>query len=159
MLAHRMFEAHILTVHLFVLLFASAVYSLFTPLEAIPAALLMSLNIAGILRAAAFLTMLCAFYLYEAYHGVCVGTRKSEMRRGGLYDQMQDNFSATSGDILHYGQYVLFPVAGIFFVTLPLVVAQVSHFFTDRLEYEVTRKPKAGMLSVRGKSDIEKAIS
>ncbi len=159
MLAHRMFEAHILTVHLFVLLLASAIYQLFTPPEATPAPVLVSMNVAGILRATAFVTMLCAFYLYESYHAACVRIREEEMRRAGLHDRMQGNFSAPGGrSIFHWAQYLLFPVAGILFVTIPSVVAQLSHFTTDRLEYEVSKKPKIGVLVIRGKMDVEKGV-
>lgn len=159
MLAHRMFEAHVLTVHLFMLLLSSAIYQLITPPENTPLIVLTSMKVAGMLRAAAFVTMLCAFYLYEPYHAICVYSREEEMRRARLYDRMQGNFSKPCGrSLIRWIQYLMFPVAGIMFVTLPSVAAQMSHFFTDKLQYEVSKKPKVGSSDFREKEDIEKSM-
>lgn len=159
MLGHRMFEAHVLTVHLFMLLLSSAVYQLIIPPEETPLVVLTSMKVSGMLRTAAFVIMLCAFYLYEPYHAVCVRSREEEMRRARLYDRMQGNFSESCGrSLVRWIQYLMFPIAGIVFVTLPSVAAQLNHFFTERLQYEVSKKPKVGSSDFREKEDIEKVM-
>lgn len=150
MLIHRLFEAHFLTVHLFMLLLSNAAYQLTVPLKLTPPWLLTSMNVAGNLRAAAFVCMLCAFYFYESYHAVCVRTREDEMRRARLYEQMRGDFSRPNKrGLLRCLQYFLFPVSGIIFVTTPSVIAQLCHFWTDRLEYKVSKKPSAGPAKFR----------
>ena len=102
MLTHRLFEAHFLTVHLFLLLISSELYKFFTAVEDIPPLLLRSIVVAGQMRAAAFIRMLCAFFIYESYHRVCVQAREDEMRRAGLYQRLRGDFSKPGkGDVLH----------------------------------------------------------
>ena len=149
LLTHRLFEAHFLTVHLFLLLISSELYKFFTPIEDIPPLLLRSIVIAGQMRAAAFICMLCAFFIYESYHAVCVQAREDEMRRAGLYERLRGDFSKTGKrDIIHWAQYLMFPIPGIVFVTLPSIIAQLSHFGTERLDYVVSLKPASGAASI-----------
>lgn len=142
MLTHRLFEAHFLTVHLFILLLASEMYKLFTVIEEVPLLLYQSIEIAWKIRAGAFVCMLCAFYFYESYHSVCVQARQDEMRCAGLYERLRENFGKPAKrDIMHWIQYLMFPIPGIVIVTLPSIIAQLSHFGTERLDYLVSLKP------------------
>ena len=142
MLTHRLFEAHFLTVHLFLLLISSEIYKFFTPIGDIPPLLFRSIVVAGQMRAGAFICMLCAFFVYESYHAVCVQAREDEMRRAGLYQRLRGDFSKPGKrDVMHWAQYLMFPIPGIVFVTLPSIIAQLSHFGTERLDYVVSLKP------------------
>lgn len=149
MLTHRLFEAHFLTVHLFLLLVSSELYKLFTPVEDIPPLLLRSIVVSGQMRAAAFICMLCAFFFYESYHAVCVQAREAEMRRAGLYQRLRGDFSKPGKrGLIHWAQYLMFPIPGIVFVTLPSIIAQLSHFGTEKLDYVVSLKPTSGVSSL-----------
>ena len=158
MLSYRLFEAHFLTVHLFLLLVATEIYKLATPTELIPPLLLRSILIADKLRGAAFVCMLCAFFLYESYHAVCVRSGEDELHRAGLYQHLRgDSGARRKRGVVHWAQYLLFPISGIIFVTVPSIVAQLSHFLTDKLDYEVSMKPSALASGLYELVDVEKS--
>ena len=82
------------------------------------------------------------FVFYEGYHKACVQARESEMKRVGLYEEMEDNFSKrTKSNPLTWLDYLVFPIAGIIFGSVPLLHAAFAHFFSDRLDYKVSAKP------------------
>ena len=82
--------------------------------------------------------MLFWYYLYERYHWVCVSLRQSEMRKAGLYDETEFSFRLGSR---YWLEWIAFPISGVIFAALPMMVAQWSHLWTERLVYQVTAKP------------------
>lgn len=101
------------------------------------------MDITAVLRGASYVIMVAYFAIfYERYHRVCVEARESEMKRAGLYDHMTDNFSHRKPSRpVTCLDYLLFPVAGTIFGSVPLVHAAFAHFWTDRLAYKVSEKP------------------
>jgi len=159
MLVHRLFEAHFLTVHLFILLLSGGIYQLFVSPKDTPPLILTSLNLAGNLRAGAFVLMLCGFFAYESYHNVCVRAREDEMRRAQLYQRMRGDISKFGKrGFTHWIQYIMFPISGIIFVTVPSILAQLAHFRTDKLEYEVSLKPSVMSSRLFELLDVEQGV-
>lgn len=140
-LFHRLFEAHFLPTHLTILLLSSTVYSLLTPTAQIHPTFLWAFSFTSTLRLLGFLCMNVFFWLYESYHRTCVTAREDEMRRAGLYEQMQGGFTHRRfrWNVL---DYFIFPVAGTVFGSIPAIVAEMCHFYTTRLTYRVSKKPQ-----------------
>ena len=150
MLFHRLFEAHFLPTHLTILLLSSALFSLTTPVPHMHPTLLWAFDFTGTLRFLGFLCMMLFFRLYESYHDTCLRAREAEMRRAGLYDQMQGGFTHRHWrwNLL---DYFIFPVAGTVFGSIPAIVAEMSHFYTVRLTYRVSKKPQLAARGGRGR--------
>lgn len=144
-LYHRLFEAHFLPTHLYVVLVCSSLYTFFYSNIPIPSILQVALDIAGWARLMGFCTMIFFFYNYERYHNLCVGLRQEEMRRVGLLDEMVSNDSVSTKVYQYAGflEGVLFPISGLVFGGLPATQAVVSHLFTERLVYVVSMKPSS----------------
>lgn len=145
----RLFEAHFLPNHLFLVLLASALYTSL----AIPVShwqiLSYTLDLTSYMRAAGFALMTIYFVVfYERYHQVCIQARENEMRRAGLYEEMEDDFSHRQRwTLTAIVDYFTFPISGTIFGSVPLFQAIVSHFWTEKLVYLVSAKPvKAGKM-------------
>jgi hypothetical protein len=139
----RLFEAHFLPIHLFLVLLASAIYAALPyPLTSC-ASLTFAMDLTSYLRAVGFFLMTIYFVIfYEAYHRACIEARASEMRRAGLYEELADEFSHRKRlSFVAIMDYLLFPVAGTMFGSVPLLQAMVSHFWTEKLVYLVSAKP------------------
>lgn len=156
-LFHRLFEAHFLPTHLTILLASSTLYTLTTPATQIHPTLLWAFDFTSTLRFLGIICMMTFFRLYESYHHTCVSAREAEMRRAGLYEQMQGGFTHRHWrwNIL---DYVIFPFAGTFFGSIPAIVAEMSHFYTDRLTYRVSKKPQLMPRVVRGRGRDPKRV-
>lgn len=143
----RLFEAHFLPNHLFLVLLASAFYgSLPYPISHCRI-LSLTLDLTSYMRAVGFALMTIYFVVfYERYHQVCIQAREQEMRRVGLYEEMENEFSRRERWTLSsLVDYFTFPISGTVFGSIPLLQAIVSHFWTDNLVYLVSAKPvKAG---------------
>lgn len=63
------------------------------------------------------------------------------MLQAGLADRMIDSFSYRSWKTTG-PDFILFPVAGIIFGTIPAVVALCCQFWGLDLVYKVSKKPK-----------------
>jgi hypothetical protein len=139
----RLFEAHFLPIHLFLVLLASAIYAALPyPLTSC-ASLTFAMDLTSYLRAVGFFLMTIYFVIfYEAYHRACIEARASEMKRAGLYEELADEFSHRKRlSFVAIMDYLLFPVAGTMFGSVPLLQAMVSHFWTEKLVYLVSAKP------------------
>jgi hypothetical protein len=136
-----MFEAHFLPIHINFQIFASGLYTLFTPRTQIPTLLLHALNLTGYMRAVSFVLFLYFFYLYENYHSICVSSRETEMVQAGLAERLIDGFSYRNWK-KHGVDFVLFPVAGTVFVFIPASVALIWQLWTLSLVYKVSKKPQ-----------------
>ena len=77
-------------------------------------------------------------------------TREDEMKRAGLWDRMQGGFSYRTWK-KNFVDYTLMPVTGTMFGTIPAVMAEISHFWTDQLVYTVSAKPQL-------KKGVEKVV-
>ena len=94
-----MYEAHFLPSHLTVALLAEVIYGAVVGANRSTSThpfLLWSFSFCGTLRLIGFVATGIFMYLYEAYHLACVRAREDEMKRVGLYDNMQENFSYRS---------------------------------------------------------------
>lgn len=133
-----MFEAHFLPIHITLLLLISSLYTLLTPSTSIPRLLLQTLNLTGYVRLLSALNFIYFFFLYEAYHSLCVSSRQTEMSRAGLSNQQFSYRSWKKTGL----DFCLFPVAGILFGSLPASIALVCQFWTTKLVYRVSKKPQ-----------------
>ncbi|KAH8683206.1 glycosyl transferase family group 2-domain-containing protein [Tricladium varicosporioides] len=138
-LLHRMYEAHFLPVHITLLIIGGAFYTLLTPAHLTHPLLLQTLNLTAYMRIGSFLGFATFFYLYEAYHRVCVSAREEEMIKVGLAGKMEGAFSHRTRK--NAADICLFPVVGILFGSLPTTVALVCHLWTLKLVYKVSKKP------------------
>lgn len=140
----RIFEAHFLPAHLFVILITSSIYLAINPATAISRWVQLSMDAMGYLRAFGFLTMLFYFFFcYERYHKVCVDVRTAELKKSGLYRDIEDQISQRDPwSPITWLDYVIFPVAGLIYGGLPLLHAAFSHFWSVDLNYKVSAKPK-----------------
>ena len=136
-----MYEAHFLPIHITFHVIGSGLYALFTPSTQIPSLLLYALDLTGYMRLFSFLIFLYFFYLYETYHYICVSSRETEMVQAGLADRLIDGFSYRSWRKTGV-DFVLFPVAGILFGSLPATVALIWQLWTLSLVYKVSKKPQ-----------------
>lgn len=146
-LLHRMYEAHFLPAHLALLMIAGTIYPLLVPASRTPSLLLQALDLTTYMRLLSLTVLFAFFILYERYHELCVSTREREMTAAGLEDRMVGGFSYRR----HWTRgldYVLFPVSGVLFGSFPTIVALVWHFWTLRLVYRVSVKPKRASASV-----------
>lgn len=142
-LFYRLFEAHFLPIHLFLVLLASALYTAL-PYPITQCRILTAvMDLTSLFRAISFGMMTLYFIVfYERYHRACIQARESEMRRAGLYEELADEFSYRGRfSLTVLLDYVLFPVAGTIFGSAPLLQAIVSHFWTEKLVYLVSAKP------------------
>lgn len=142
---HRLFEAHFLPVHLFILLSASAAYYLVCPPGLAPVVLRNALDISGWIRFASYLTMLLFFLLYRRYHAHCVEIRRKFLCEAGLLNEFeqQGSMSDTCSPGRGWIEMLLFPIAGIIFGSIPAMIVMACHLWTDRLVYVVSLKPRA----------------
>ena len=136
-----MFEAHFLPIHITFHIVSSGIYTLFTPSTQIPSLLLYALDLTGYLRAVSFVIFLYFFYLYEIFHSTCVSSRETEMVQAGLADRLIDGFSYRNWR-KNGIDFILFPVAGTLFVSLPATVALIWQLWTLNLVYKVSKKPQ-----------------
>ena len=155
-LYHRLYEAHFLPAHLTVALLAEVLYGAIVGANKATGThplLLWSFSFCGTLRLIGFLGTNVFMYLYESYHLACVRSREDEMKQAGLWEDMQGSFTYRSWR-KNWFDYCALPVNGTLYGTIPAVVAEFSHFFTDRLVYHVSAKPKLLKLVER----VEKAV-
>ena len=136
-----MFEAHFLPIHITFHMMGGGIYALFTPSTQIPSLLLRALDFTGYMRLASFVIFLYFFYLYEIFHSICVSSRETEMVQAGLADRLIDGFSHRSWRKTGV-DFMMFPVAGIIYGSLPATVALIWQLWTLGLVYKVSKKPQ-----------------
>lgn len=138
---HRLYEAHFLPSHLTVALFSGIIYAAFVPGPVTNPYLAWSLGFNGALRFIGLTLVNLYLYFYESYHLLAVSNREAEMRRVGLYERMEDQFAYRSFK-KNWMDYTCMPINGTIFGTIPAVVAEICHLWTDRLVYTVSLKPQ-----------------
>lgn len=108
--------------------------------------MLWSFGFCATLRIVGFLATDAFLLFYEVYHRLCVKEREAEMKRAGLWEDMQDGFAHRSWK-QNWTDYVALPVNGTLYGTAPAVAANFAHFWTDRLTYTVSAKPQLKRLA------------
>jgi hypothetical protein len=77
--------------------------------------------------------------LYGRFHSLCLNARMRDMEIAGLLD------TGSAPRFWWYSRHLLericFPIAGTIFGSIPSLQAEISHFWTDRLAYRVSKKP------------------
>ena len=144
----RLYEAHFLPAHLTAALVSGLIFSAYIPASTTHPLLVWALSFCGTLRFIGFCGTGLFIYLYESYHSVCVRNREDEMKRVGLWEDMQGGFAHRSWR-KNWSDYVAIPVNGTLFGTVPAVVAEVCHLWTDQLVYTVSAKPQLKRLAER----------
>lgn len=138
-LFHLLWEAHFLPCHFTILLLFSSIYTFVTPPSQIHPMLAWTFWFTGVLRAVSFVWMNICLTLYDRWHALCVSARARDMARAGLLDA---GFSfRTWWHGKHLIERLCFPIAGTIFGSIPSVHAEISHFWTERLVYRVSKKP------------------
>jgi hypothetical protein len=142
LLYHRLYEAHFLPAHLTVALISAVVYGAVVPPSATHPILLWSFGFCGTLRFIGFCATAFFVYLYETYHNICVRNREDEMKRVNLYNNMGADSFAYRNWKQNWSDYVVLPINGTLYGSIPAVVAQFSHMWTVHLTYTVSAKPQ-----------------
>ncbi|KAF3388135.1 hypothetical protein DPV78_012322 [Talaromyces pinophilus] len=138
-LLHLLFEAHFLPSHLTILLLFSALYTAFVPAANIHPTLAWAFFITGFLRGISFVGMNACITLYDRWYSICIRSRANDMAKAGLKDT---GFSLRKWyQLQQLAERICFPIAGTVFGSIPAIQAELSHFFTDRLVYRVSKKP------------------
>ncbi|KAF1985248.1 hypothetical protein K402DRAFT_455224 [Aulographum hederae CBS 113979] len=135
-----MWQAHFLSGHLLIMVLGTSVYSQVAPAANIHPALTYAFWLSARMRDASFVTMNVAFTFYHWYHEACVEARRRDM----AHIENVGDFSRRTWAPAFFADRILFPVAGILFGSLPMMQAVISHFWTTRLVYRVSKKPSFG---------------
>lgn len=134
---HRMYEAHIIPVHMSILVVASALYMFVTDGNEDPNNLNWCFKASNILRTVGFMLMGGYMFLYEHFHRICVETRETEMKAAGLDEGM--GFSHRSWK-KNCWDYLTVPIVAPLYSSIPCIQAELSHFWTIDLVYTVSKK-------------------
>ncbi len=137
----RLWEAHMIPLHLALVLTISGLYKAVHPDSHIPMMLNTSLDICSVLRLLGFLIMMAFLYRYNRYHRLCLRLRieDAQLARGEGVSWGENISSHRSAIGMH--EAVLFPLGGLLFGALPALQATVMHVFTTQLHYVVSAKP------------------
>ncbi|RMZ83233.1 hypothetical protein DV738_g1238, partial [Chaetothyriales sp. CBS 135597] len=130
----RLFEAHFLVLHLLLIIITSAAFHSL-PWSARFPCLDWTMHLTEALRGVSFGLMTVYFvFVYTSYHQTCTSVREWEMKQAGIYDESSFSYRQrwAASSIL---DYLLFPVAGMMFGSVPLLQAAVCHFWTEELVY------------------------
>ncbi|RAL04665.1 glycosyltransferase family 2 protein [Aspergillus ibericus CBS 121593] len=138
-LLHLLWEAHFLPCHVTILLAFSVFYTLFNPTEHLHPTLAFAFSSTNTLRTLSFIGMNLAISLYEGWHTLCVETRMQDMQIANISGTGCSRRAWYTPQCLL--ERVTFPIAGTLFGAVPTLHAAFSHFWTDRLEYRVSKKP------------------
>jgi Glycosyl transferase family group 2 len=149
-LTHLLWEAHFLPAHLTIILLFSVAYPTTVPESAIHPTLAWAFWFTGLLRTITFLWMNVCISLYDRWYTLSLNARMRNMEIAGLLDT--GSSPRAWWHRRHLLERICFPVAGTLFGSIPGVQAVVSHFWTDRLVYRVSKKPifAASSIAVAG---------
>ncbi|RMD42807.1 hypothetical protein DV735_g2359, partial [Chaetothyriales sp. CBS 134920] len=136
----RLFEAHFLVLHLLLIIITSAAFHSLPWSSRFPY-LDWTMHLTEGLRGVSFALMTVYFvFIYTSYHQTCTAVREWETKQAGIYDESAFSYRKrwSPSSLI---DYLLFPVAGMMFGSLPLLQAAVCHFWTEELVYLVSAKP------------------
>jgi hypothetical protein len=138
-IVHLLWEAHFLPCHLTILMLFSVFYTLCTPTTQMHQIIVWALSFTDMLRTFSFIGMNVCLALYERWHTMCLDMRMQDMRAANLTG------TGCSRRVWYHPQCLLericFPIAGTVYGAIPTLHAVFSHFWTDRLVYQVSKKP------------------
>lgn len=138
----RLFEAHIFPLHLSCILVASNYYSSQLSATKTSPYLEIVLKLTEYARTANFVLMaICLTTVHTSFYKVCVQTRQWEMRKAGLHEFAFESSKQGHWSLAGILDVLSIPIASMFFGTLPLIQAVLSHCWSDRLLYLVSGKP------------------
>lgn len=136
-IGHRLFEAHIMPVHMTILVLASTIFLWATEGKDDDNNLRWLIGWCGPLRAVGFMAVACYIILYERYHQICVTTREKEMKEAGLYEGMCFSHRSLK---TNWTDYAMIPIVAPLYGSIPCLQAELSHFWTIDLAYTVSKK-------------------
>ncbi|KAK9375614.1 uncharacterized protein V1513DRAFT_398308 [Lipomyces chichibuensis] len=159
-LLHRLYEAHFLHVHYFINGFACSLLPMVTNVP--PSSLLGKVLVyASYLRTIAFCGVVIQMFLYERLYSTALRLRLLSIQMtlsSPSFDvSLISESSAKSIEIVRQSlkqvdvsrrsgwksliDYILFPIAGTFYVLVPSLKAQILQFWSTEFVYEVSSKP------------------
>ncbi|CAH0049945.1 unnamed protein product [Clonostachys solani] len=136
-MSHRLFEAHIMPVHMTVLIIASTLYMFVTDGKEDPHGLNWTFALSNTLRTIGVMLCACYIAMYERFHRLCVDAREKEMKEAGLAEGM--NFSRRSFK-KNCLDYIMVPLVAPLYGSIPCIQAEICHFWTLDLVYTVSKK-------------------
>lgn len=136
-LAHRLFEAHFLPVHMTILVLTTAVYLWVIDGRPDTYNLGWTFVVSNVLRTFGFFLVAFYLFLYESLHRICVTARERDMESAGLAEGMC--FSHRSAKV-NFVDYFMVPLVAPLFGAIPCAQAEICHFWTQNLVYTVSGK-------------------
>lgn len=136
-IGHRLFEAHILPVHMTVIIIASTLFTWVTEGQGDPYGIGWIFTYSNVIRTVGFMTVAGYIFLYERFHRICVDNREREMRDAGLYEGMCFSRRSFRQNLI---DYIMVPIVAPLYGSIPCIQAELSHFFTLDLVYTVSKK-------------------
>ncbi|KAJ5398211.1 hypothetical protein N7509_006324 [Penicillium cosmopolitanum] len=141
-----LWEAHFLPAHLTIVMIFSVIYKFLTPATQIHPTLAWAFTVTEILRALSFIGMNGCLFLYEWWHKLHLDSRMEDMNEANIGD------TGCARRLWYRPQFLIdricFPIAGTVFGAVPTLHAVLSHFWTDRLVYRVSKKPTFSLEAV-----------
>lgn len=138
-LTHLLWEAHFLPCHVTILLVFSVFYTICNPSGHMHPTLAFAFNFTNTLRTCSFVGMNLAISLYDRWHQICVDRRMQDMHAAQIPGTGCSRRKWYMPQCLL--ERVIFPISGTLYGAIPTLQAAFSHFWTDRLEYRVSKKP------------------
>ena len=139
LLLHMLWEAHCLPCHLTILMVFCTIYELLTPASRLNPGMAWTFWFTGLLRTASFTWMNICLALYERWHAFCARSRRQDMLAANLTETGYSERKWWRPK--HLLERICFPIAGTVYGAVPTMHAIFSHFWTDRLDYRVSKKP------------------
>ncbi|KAI0512458.1 glycosyl transferase family group 2-domain-containing protein [Xylaria bambusicola] len=152
LLAHRLFEAHFLPLHTTIMIVTSTLYMTVTEGGPDPHNVGWIFAICKVLRTVGLLECAFLLFLYERFHKIGATTREKEMQEAGLAKGMCFSHRSAKSNFV---DYLVFPLVGALYGSIPSAQAQLMHFFTNDLVYTVSKK----VTRQRAKSFIAEVLS
>lgn len=137
-LAHRLFEAHFLPIHMAILIIASTIYLWVTAGKLDTLEIGWTFELCNYLRIMGMVAVASYMFIYERYHRICVAAREAEMKAAGLGQGMTFSYRSFRKNFL---DYIMCPLVAPAYGSVPAAVAQICHFWTLDLVYTVSKKP------------------
>ncbi|KAI9202182.1 glycosyl transferase family group 2-domain-containing protein [Polychytrium aggregatum] len=157
-MVYRILELHVFLIHIVLVMLItsvslpnSTVGSLFFSRLSNPPTLdsyvMTCVNIAGMMRNVAMAPFVLTIIVFEFYHHwIAIGRWKHAAQSTGnvQYLGKRSQFVSTRS-LLNLLDWIALPVSGVLYGVLPALQANISHFWTNSLEYKVAGKPVASI--------------
>jgi hypothetical protein len=136
-LMHRLWEAHILPVHMPVLVVSSTIFAWLLEGQEDPHGFIWIFQVSNFLRTSGFMAMGVYVFLYERFHRFCASNREKEMKEAGLADGMCFSYRSLKTNFM---DYLMVPICAPLYGSIPCIQAELSHFWSIDLVYTVSKK-------------------